>query len=82
LKGLLGWHILGAVWKSALATLVMSLCLVFFLNRFGAHSAWMIALGGTAIGGTVYAIIISLLKVEEVGHLVNWLRGKILRQKI
>lgn len=80
LKGLLGWHILGAVWKSALATLVMSLCLVFFLNRFGAHSAWMIALGGTAIGGTVYAIIISLLKVEEVGHLAGWLRAKILRQ--
>jgi putative peptidoglycan lipid II flippase len=80
LGGLQGKHILEVVWKAALATLAMSLCLVFFLNRIGPHSYWIVALGGTALGGAVYALCIILLRVDEVHQLFGFLRTKILRQ--
>ena len=66
LSGLEGKHILNGVFISLLAAGMMSLALVGWLVLTKNMSAWLVALGGVAIGGLVYIIILAIFRVPEL----------------
>lgn len=69
LGGLEGRQISAGSVKSLLATVAMSLGIVFWLGLSVGQAVWVIAMGGILIGGGIYAWMMSLLKVPEVKEL-------------
>lgn len=61
--------ILRAGGQALLGTVVMSLALVAMLQAAGPRSAWLLVVGGMVLGGLVYAAMLLLLRVREVGQL-------------
>ena len=62
------------VFKAGLATLAMSLALWGWLTVTHGMRNWLIALGGIAVGGLIYLIVLALLKTPElqmIGSLVK-----------
>ncbi|HTP02700.1 MAG TPA: murein biosynthesis integral membrane protein MurJ [Anaerolineales bacterium] len=68
LHGLNGRYLLRGLWQTALATLAMWAAVWLWL---GAQApSWVMALGGVAIGGLVYFVVIWALKVPELSMLL------------
>jgi hypothetical protein len=62
-----------------LAALIMSAAL-FGQNRFSTtDSAALITLGGVLLGGVVYAMVLTALRVYEVGSLVQMVKQRLSR---
>ncbi|MBN1666603.1 MAG: hypothetical protein JW862_05930, partial [Anaerolineales bacterium] len=55
--------------KALLATVIMAIFLLVWSHQLASQPAWMLALGGVGLGGLVYAIMIALLRVEELNSL-------------
>ncbi len=77
LDGLQGRHILTGTAKSLLATAAMSGALLWWLSLMAGRSVWLIGLGGIAIGGALYAIIMAALRVPEVDAIIGVVRRKL-----
>lgn len=71
LSGLEGRYVLTGTAKSVLATVAMSAALWWWMRATAEGSVWLIALGGIALGGAVYAGLMGILRVEEVGGLLE-----------
>lgn len=74
--GLGGRRVLAALGQSGLAVAGMALALVGWLNLTAGHSAWLVALGGVALGGAIYGLLLAIQRVDEVG----WIFGIIVRK--
>lgn len=81
LKGLEGRKILIGLGKAAIATFIMTLILVVWLNQTYSQSTWIIVIGGAIIGAGVYGVMVLVLGVEEAKQLLrstgNYLRSKL-----
>ncbi len=65
LEGLEGRSIRPAVLAGLAATALMSLLLAGVLRSAAGLPAWLTALGGAALGGTIYTVILLLMRVPE-----------------
>lgn len=77
LKGLEGGHVLLGTVKSVLATGAMTLALVVWLRFATAMPLWLAAVGGIGLGGVIYALLMWLMRVEEVGEVVGAVRQRL-----
>ncbi|MFC1936451.1 murein biosynthesis integral membrane protein MurJ [Chloroflexota bacterium] len=77
LDGLRGGFIWRGTLKSFLATAAMSAAVLGWLAWAGMLNPWIVGLGGIAVGGAVYVILMFVLRVEEMGVFVNYLRNRL-----
>ena len=77
LDGLEGRYVLRGTAKSLLATVAMSGALVWWMGLVAGRSVWLISLGGIGLGGVVYGVVMLVLRVEEVGVVVNALKKRV-----
>ncbi len=80
LKGLDGRRVFVGFGKAAIATFVMSLVLLAWLNQVLNQPVWIILIGGAVIGAGVYGVMVLALGVEEAKGLLssagNYVRSK------
>ncbi len=76
LNGIHGLQVAKGFAQALLAVLAMTLALLTWLQVAGGLNAWIISLGGVAIGGTVYGLVILTLKVPEVQGLISFLKKR------
>ncbi len=69
LKGIEGMNIWRGFVQAALGTLAMSVVVVFWSQVQG--SAWIIGLGGVALGGCFYGLSLWVMKVPELASLIT-----------
>jgi putative peptidoglycan lipid II flippase len=79
LKGIQGKELAKGTGAAALGTLVMSALLVGWMQITESHSAAMTTLGGVAIGGAAYGLILILLRVPEIRGLFEMARRRLNR---
>jgi putative peptidoglycan lipid II flippase len=79
LDGIHGPAILKGFGAAALGTLGMLLALLLWLRLTGSVHAALTTLGGVAIGGAVYGLILVLLRVQEVRSVVGFVRRQLQR---
>lgn len=77
LHGLHGSRILRGFGEAAAGSLVMAVVLVLWLHLTAGRSPWWIGLGGTGIGAAVYAVMVVILRVPELGQLVGVVKRRI-----
>ena len=65
LNGLKGGFILKGAAQSMIATAAMSGAIVWWLGWMQTGAVWLSGLGGIALGGAVYAVLMLILGVEE-----------------
>lgn len=79
LNGIEGGHILRGAVPSLIAAVSMALA-IFGLLKFGANlSVWMLAPMGVALGGVVYFSVLWVLRVQELGYILNGVSRRIRR---
>ena len=66
LNGLEGRTILKTTLLSLLAALVMSAGLVIWAQTTTGQSIWIVVIGGILVGGGIYSVLLSVMRVEEV----------------
>jgi hypothetical protein len=77
LNGLQGRRLLQAVWQGVLAAAAMGLVLWGWLAISAGQPAWLVTLGGLAIGVSVYGAVILAAGVTEGRQVVAILRRRI-----
>ena len=77
LGGLDGRRISISSAQAGLATLALSLGVLYWLGVSTGQAAWIVAIGGILIGGGIYALMVSLLRVPEVRELWGYMRRKL-----
>jgi putative peptidoglycan lipid II flippase len=81
LKGLEGGYVWSGIFKSSLATAAMIAALWGWLVWVRESSVWLVGLGGIAIGGAVYAVLMLVLRVEEVQIAMRYMAAWISRRQ-
>lgn len=81
LKGLDGRRILVGAGQASVATFVMSLVLLAWLNQAIDQPLWLIVIGGIAIGAGVYGLLVLIMGVTEARNLLSNL-SQFVRNKI
>jgi len=71
LNGLKGGYILKGAAQSAIATAAMAGAIVWWLSWMKTGSVWASGLGGIALGGAVYAVLMLIMGVEEGRALIG-----------
>jgi putative peptidoglycan lipid II flippase len=71
LNGVHGAHILRGSLQAAAGTLLMSLAVWLWVEQIQETQAWVVALGGAAVGGSVYLLVLWALRVREVSLLAR-----------
>jgi putative peptidoglycan lipid II flippase len=79
LKGIHGLDIARGSGVAALGTLGMTAALVVWMQAVGSSRAALTTLGGVAIGGLVYGLLLILLRVPEVGSVIRMVRRRVSR---
>lgn len=79
LKGLAERHIQIGFAQAALATLAMSIVLLLWLRM--ERPAWLIGLGGVALGGLVYALAVWAMKVPELVIVLDGIARRLKRAR-
>lgn len=79
LSGLEGKRIINGLLQALAAGGVMSLALWAWLRVTQNLSVWVIALGGVAVGVLVYAGMLALLRVPELGLVTNALKRRLVK---
>jgi putative peptidoglycan lipid II flippase len=74
LGGIDGRNITRGFRQASLAALGMGIALLWWQQAQIASATWLVALGGIAIGGAVYFLIIWVLKVPEIQKISRFLR--------
>ena len=77
LGGIEGAHIGRGFVQAALGTLGMSLTLGMWNQAGGSLNRWIVALGGVAIGGIVYAAALVALRVPEVASVMGMIKRRL-----
>ncbi len=80
LKGIEGGHVANGFAVCALASLGMGIGLWFWIQATGNLTCWIVTLGGVAIGGIIYGVIILLLRVPEVQMLTGVISRRLLHR--
>ena len=71
LNGIEGRSIADGAWRVSLSALGMAIGLWFWVQATGGMNRWLVALGGVALGGVVYLVGVTLLKVPEIRMLTS-----------
>jgi len=79
LKGLSSRSLIKGLGQSLAASLLMGSVILVWLQKATISPTWLIALGGTAIGGGVYLLTILIMKVPEVQLLIKFVKDRIVR---
>jgi putative peptidoglycan lipid II flippase len=82
LNGLQGERVLPAVFQSVIAALGMSLLLGLWIQLTADRVDWLVALGGVALGGVVYALILFALGNHELRQFTAALLRKLRQIRI
>jgi len=77
LRGLGGKTILSAALASVAGSAAMGIGLWFWLVQTSLQPVWLISLGGVAIGSLVYALVMIVLRVEEMRSLGSFVLQKL-----
>lgn len=77
LGGIEGGHIARGFAYASIAGLGMSLALGLWIPLTGSLNRWLVGLGGVAVGGIVYGLILLALRVPEIQNVVGWVSGKL-----
>jgi putative peptidoglycan lipid II flippase len=72
--GLGGRRVLAALGQGGLAVAGMGLSLAAWLRFTSGRPAWLVALGGVAVGGAVYGLLLLALRVDEAGWVLRQVR--------
>ena len=80
LEGIEGGSVSDGAWRAALASLGMGIGLWFWIQATGSLTRWVVTLGGVAIGGIIYGVIILLLRVPEVQMLTGAISRRLLHR--
>ncbi len=75
--GLGGRRVLAALGQGGLAVAGMGLALAGWLNLTAGRAAWLVALGGVALGGAVYGLLLTAQRVDEVRWAFGLIRRKL-----
>jgi putative peptidoglycan lipid II flippase len=78
LKGMEGSFIARGLAACTLASLGMGIVLWFWLQATDSLASWVVALGGVALGGTIYAISVMLLRVPEIQMMISSIKRRLL----
>jgi putative peptidoglycan lipid II flippase len=76
LNGIEGASIADGAWRVSLAALGMAIGLWFWVQATGGMNRVLVALGGVALGGIVYLVGVTVLKVPEI----RMLTGAVMRR--
>lgn len=79
LGGIQGAHIARGFAQAALAALGMSLTLGWWIPLAGSLNRWVVALGGVAVGGVVYGLVMLALRVPEIQGVIRLVSRKLKR---
>jgi putative peptidoglycan lipid II flippase len=79
LKGINGRQIFQAGWQTALATLVMTLGILLWLQAASNQSYWFTALGGILIGGALFVVAALAVGIREVRSIITELSQRAFR---
>jgi len=79
LNGIHGPDIAKGFGIALLGSLGMSAVLILWLRSMGSQSALVTALGGAAVGASVYGLVLVLLRVQEIHSLFEMVRTRIQR---
>jgi putative peptidoglycan lipid II flippase len=77
LEGLEGRKVLIGFGKAAIATFIMTLVLVAWMNQTLSQPVWLVVIGGVALGVGVYGLMVLVLGVKEARSLLRFARQKI-----
>ena len=77
--GLGGRSVLNAVGQGGLAVAGMGLTLAAWLSFTAGRSSWLVALGGVAVGGAIYGLLLLALRVDEARWVLRQVRRFALR---
>jgi putative peptidoglycan lipid II flippase len=80
LKGLEGRKVLVGFGQAAMATFVMALVLVGWMNQMLDQPLWLVVIGGVALGAGVYGVMVLVMGVKEARGMLStvgrYVRGK------
>jgi len=80
LKGLDGRRVMIGFGQAAIATFVMALVLVAWMNQMLTQPVWLVVIGGVALGAGVYGVLVLVMGVKEARVLLStvgqFVRGK------
>lgn len=79
LNGIEGGHILRGAIPSLIGSVGMALSLFGFLSLATGYSVWILAPVGVVIGGSVYFAVLWILRVPELGYILNGVMRRIRR---
>ncbi|MFM8370545.1 MAG: murein biosynthesis integral membrane protein MurJ [Chloroflexota bacterium] len=79
LNGIEGGHILRGAIPSLIGSVGMALSLFGFLSLATGYSVWILAPVGVVIGGSVYFAVLWILRVPELGYILNGVMHRIRR---
>ena len=79
LNGIEGKSIADGAWRVGLAGLGMAISLWMWIQLSGSLNRWLVALGGVALGGIIYALGVAILKVPEIKMLTRAVSNRIKR---
>ncbi len=80
LNGLNGKSIAQGFGQASLSALGMGIALLWWRESQAESGAWVIALGGLAIGGIVYLLAVWILKVNEIQDIFAFIQRKMTRK--
>ncbi len=79
LNGIEGKSIANSAWRVALSALGMGIGLGWWIQSTLGQTRWLVALGGVAVGGVIYAVAVVILKVPEIKLLTNMVSNRLRR---
>ncbi|MFC1879394.1 murein biosynthesis integral membrane protein MurJ [Chloroflexota bacterium] len=77
LNGIEGRYIFSGVLRALLAALVMGCGVWLWISLMVGRAAWIVVLGGVLLGGALFLVAVIVLRVEEVGTAVGYLRRRV-----
>ena len=80
LKGIEGGYVARGFVACATAALGMGVGLWLWIQVTDSLARWIVALGGVAIGGIIYGVGVTLLKVPEIQILMDAIARRLLRR--
>ena len=80
LRGIEGSYLVRGFAACAVASLGMGAGLWFWTQATGSLNRWIVALGGVALGGILYGIIVLVLRVPEIRILMNAIAKRVVRR--
>jgi putative peptidoglycan lipid II flippase len=78
LNGIEGISIADGAWRVALSALGMGIGLGWWIQSTLSQTRWFVALGGVVLGGVIYLIGVTILKVPEIQILLNAISRRLL----